>query len=121
MVPGKYNITIYRGSRWSINVAASDGVTSMDLAATYVDIKLQIRPAWTNKPSDVQGDPLFEMSLANGRIVTTETGLTLSISAADTADLPFNSGVYELEMTTDDGEVDKLLQGTVTVTREIVK
>lgn len=121
MVPGKYDITIYRGSTWLINVAASDGVTSLDLAATYTAVKMQIRPAWTVKPGDAKGNPLFELSLANGRITHNGTGLTLAISAADTAGLSFSSGVYELELITADvvPVVDKLLYGAVTVIGEI--
>lgn len=121
MIPGNYNITIYRGGTWSINVAASDGVTPLNLAATYANIRMQIRPAWTVKPGDAKGNPLFELSLANGRITLTETGLKLTISATDTAKLAFNSGVYDLEMITDDvvPVVDKLLYGTVKVTGEI--
>jgi hypothetical protein len=121
MVPGKYNINIFRGSTWSIHLGASDGITGVDFAATYAIIRIQVRPAWTVKPSDATGTPLFELSLVNGRIVTDATGMTLTISAQDTAKLSFNSGVYELEMTTDDPVpvVDKLLYGTVTVTGEI--
>ena len=121
MVPGKYNINIFRGSTWSIKVAASDGLSSRNFATTYSSIRIQVRPAWTVKPSDAVGTPLLELSLVNGRIVTTAEGITITLTAKETAKLAFNSGVYELEMTTDDviPVVDKYLYGKVTVTGEI--
>lgn len=68
----------------------------------------------------VGGTTLLELSDANHRIVldnTTKT-ITLNISAADTEQITWKKGVYDLELI--DGDVvTALLYGAVTVTKEV--
>lgn len=123
MLPGKYNITIHRGSTWSIGVENKNAAGNpTDFAVSYMNgggkIRMQIRPAW-NKQATPTGPPLIELSTDNGRIVVSTTMLTLTLTAAETAGLNFNSGEYELEAITGDAipVVDPILNGTVTVTR----
>lgn len=131
MVPGKYDITIYRGSTWTITINAENAQgIDIDFATSYVDnpgaglgdIRMQIRPIWETGPIP-EGDALLELTIANARIVLegANLNLVLTLNAADTAALTFNTGKYELELVTGDTVpvVDKLLYGDVTVTGEI--
>lgn len=131
MIPGEYNITIYRGSTWSISIQhkdADDNYTDFD--ASYIDqpgadagkIEMHIRPAWRGTPPDVpkKSTPMFSLTIANGRITTSTTTMTLTIAAADTKTLDFNEGSYDIELVTGDTVpvVDKVLFGKVTVKDE---
>jgi len=129
MIPGKYDITIYRGSTWSIGLGAKDvNLTPTDFQAAYIDTptvglgsaRMHIRPAWAAKPGVAKAAPLLELTTANGRIVINNVLITLTISAEDTAALEFNSGKYDIELVTGDDVpvVHKLLYGTVTVKDE---
>ena len=120
MIPGKYNINIWRGSTWNPGVQQE----RLDFAS-YDEIRMQIRPPF------VKGIPtkpaLLELSLANGRITLEDSNqiLRLTISAADTKKLPFDEGVYDLELVKHvdldatppitEETVDKFLYGKVTV------
>jgi len=124
MIPGKYNITIWRGGTWSIGINAD----YIDFTA-YDEIRLQVRPPWVKgtptKP------PLLSMTLVNGRVTLEDEGLTvrLTVSAADTAGITFDEGIYDLELVQHadpEGDpaipeeiVDKLIYGKVTVQGEI--
>ena len=117
MIPGKYDIKLWRGSTWSIAIQQE----SLDFS-DYDEIRMQIRPPF------VKGTPtkpaLLELTLDNNRISfeDSNTTLRLTIAATTTETLSFNEGVYDLEMVkhvngTDILEevVDKLLYGKVTV------
>jgi len=124
MIPGKYNIDIWRGATWSISLQAD----AVDFA-TYDEIRMQIRPPW------IKGMPtqpaLLELSLENGRITLENGNLTvkLEVSAADTGALDFDEGIYDLEFVKHAAPeanpaipveiVDKLIYGKVSVKGEV--
>jgi hypothetical protein len=51
----------------------------------------------------------------------TEHTITVLMSATDTADLTFDTGVYDLELVSSAGVVVKVLRGAVTVEDEVTK
>ena len=124
MVPGRYDITIYEGGTFNVGITAknSDG-TAMSFTG-YTSMAMQIRPPWALTETQLLSPPLLELTLANGGLVVSGDGETLSllISAATTERLTFTEGWYDLEMVvTADGEddiVDKLLYGKVSVKKE---
>lgn len=124
MVPGKYDITIYRGGTFEINIESTNTLdVDLDFEDVYDSIRLHIRPAWVKRPSS--NAPLLELTTANGGITIDGTILTLHISAAATAAIAFDEGKYDLELviaaTTDPvavEKVDKLLYGSVTIIGE---
>lgn len=130
MIPGEYDITIYRGSTWEINVSKKDANdVYVDFEADYINqptpdagkIEMHIRPAWQGKPRIPKLEtPLLSLTIANGRISAAATVLTLTLPASVTKDLDFNSGSYDVELVTGDAEpvVDKLIFGQVTVKDE---
>jgi len=125
MVPGTYNIRIYRGSTWSITLEARDALdVAMDFSV-YDSMRMHIRAPWI-KGIPVS-DPLLELTTENGRISlqSADTQILLVLSAAVTADLAFKEGVYDLELVKDAvldpptaEVVDKLIRGSVTVIGE---
>jgi hypothetical protein len=127
MVPGKYDITIYRGGTWKINLEAQDANGDPLDFSIYDEIRMQIRPSW------IQGVPtgsaLLELTKDNGRIILNGTQLSLTISAQDTTTIDFDSGRYDVELVKHvdlvadppipEEVVDKFLLGTVEVLGEI--
>ena len=120
MIPGKYNINIWRGSTWSVAIQQD----SLDFS-DYDEIRMQIRPPF------IKGIPvkaaLLELTLDNGRITLEDNNQTLrlTISAETTEEFSFNEGAYDLEMVKHvngvdilEEVVDKLLYGKVTVQGE---
>lgn len=68
-------------------------------------------------------DVLLEMSTTNGRIsITAGTGtVALVLDAATSAAITWSSAVYDLELTSSGGIVTRLLQGSVTVSKEVTR
>lgn len=123
MVPGRYDITIYRGKTWSITLEAKNAQgVAINFDTAYDSFRMQIRPAWRTGPIPSE-KALFELTSTNGRIITINGGLQLklAIDAVDTAKLDFTAGKYELELVKDGvvETVDPLLYGSVNVTDEI--
>ena len=120
MIPGKYNIEIWRGGTWYITTYRADTDFSI-----YDEIRMQIRPPFVK--GIPKKDPLLELTLDNGRVLLEQEGAVLrfTITAADTTDLCFDEGVYDIELvqhvdlTADppipDEIVDKYLYGSVEV------
>lgn len=65
---------------------------------------------------------IFDASTENGRLAINALAgeVTLVISAADTAQLPNRSAVYDLEVDLG-GEVSRLVEGTVEVSPEVTR
>ena len=129
MQPGRYDITIYRGSTFSISVTrASAAGVPVDFDISYInvptdddgDCRMYIRPGWKTRPDKTKLPPLLTLNLTNSRISISGQTITLTISAADTEDLTFDEGMYDLEIATGDAVpvVHKVLYGRVTVKDE---
>ena len=117
MVPGKYDITIYRGGTFHIEATGSDKFGQINFASTYASAKMYIQRAWFNTNDSLPSEPLYEFSTENGIITLGSEVVTLHIAAPGTWSLPFNSGVYNLKLITADAEPieDIFLEGVITV------
>lgn len=125
MLASLYNPKIQRGGTFTNTITAEDANGVDRDFSEYDLVRMDIRPAWVGKPGSISGDPLLSLSTTSGEIVVATTTITITLSAAVTAALTFDSGKYELELVKNAvGEtpeiVDKLLYGTVYVTGEIV-
>jgi hypothetical protein len=100
MIPGKYDIEVHRGGTFSEDITAENSQEiSTDFEATYDSARLLVRPAHVQK---AEGEaPIFEFTVANGRIVIDGTTITITIVAADTAKIEFDEGKYILELIKD--------------------
>lgn len=66
---------------------------------------------------------LVALTTENGRIVVDGTAGTvlLQIAAVDTAAMPAGAYVYDLELVSGSGEVQRLLEGAFVVTRNVTR
>jgi hypothetical protein len=64
-----------------------------------------------------------ELTTTNGGIILDNTAKTIQmyISATDTATFSFQSAVYSLELVSASGEVTQLVNGTLTLVREVTR
>lgn len=105
MPAGIYNFTCEQGSDFNrvIEINNYDG-TDADLADKTG--RMQVR-------RDIDASSaLIELTTSNGRMTfdVDDSSITLIISAGDTAALQYG-GVYDLEIVSSDGTVERLLQG----------
>jgi len=116
MTPGNYNITIFRGGTFDIELTASDLNGSINFSETYTAAELNIYDAWWDA-DDNMPEPLFEMTTGNGMITILGLSIKLHVPAGFTQGMSFTSGVYQLKLITDGPIpiVDYFLVGNVTV------
>lgn len=116
MPAGQYNFDIEQGVAFAriMNLKDSNGVT-MNL--TGYSARMQIRPYVSST------EVLIEATTANGKLIITPlTGvLTLSLSATDTTQLAYTKAVYDIELVDNVGTPIRLLQGEITVSREVTR
>lgn len=64
-----------------------------------------------------------ELTTSNGGIIIDNTAKTIQlyISATDTAQMSFQSGVYSLELVSSGGEVTQLIAGNISLVREVTR
>jgi zona occludens toxin (predicted ATPase) len=79
--------------------------------------KMQVR---RNTSAD---DVLLELSTINGKLTITPLSgmVTMVFSATTTAAIDWTRGKYDLELTSGDGTVTRLLEGEITVSKEITR
>ena len=122
MVPGKYNITIYKGGTFKHKITAidSDGL-AIDFSV-YDSLRMQIRPLIIAESDGTIPDALLELNNTNGGItIEDSTTLYLNISAADTGALDFEVAKYDIELVINDTVpiIDKFLYGKVETISEV--
>ena len=109
-----YDITINQGATYQLVVTWNVSGSPVDL--TGYTAALQAR-------YNVDASTTF-ISLTSGSGLTLGGALgtiTVDLTAAQTAALTCFYGVYDLELTAPDGTVTRLLQGTVTVSKEVTR
>jgi len=97
MIPGKYDITIYKGGTFSISFTSENKLGVPMNFDVYDEVRMQIRPTWAKMPYTEA--PLMDFTEANGRIVRPADGLSLELNIeADTTLIEFKDGKYGLEL-----------------------
>lgn len=112
----KVNLTIPQGATFRYKFAWVDAKKrAIDL--TGFTARMQIRSSVS--------DPTVLVELTtenNGLIITPATGIVaLHMSATQTADLNWTKGVYDIELIAVNGEVYRLVSGSVTVLQEVTR
>jgi len=121
MRPGRYDFTVYRGGTLGIGLSARDASDVAISFDKYTTMRMQVRHAWDK----AAGEPLLELTSANGGLTVVNAGLGISVNmhASETASLAFDEGVYDLELVIEaEGEediVDKMLYGKFYVMSEV--
>jgi hypothetical protein len=116
MAAATYHLTLEQGVTWDQDVVWKDSTGTPRNLSGYT-ARLQIRPSAS---SDVT---YVSMTTGGGGItITAGTGtINLLLSAAATAALDFNQAVYDLEAESSSGVVTRVLQGRVTLSREVTR
>lgn len=111
--PGSYDFTIYQGATFSRVLTWKDDSDNL-INLTGYTARMQIRQR-------VGGDVLTTLTTENGGITLGGAAgtITLTISATNTAAITMD-GVYDLEMVSG-STVTRLLQGSVTLSKEVTK
>lgn len=113
MIPGKYNMTIFRGGTFDISMRATDKNGEVNFSNTYTSAKMTIYKAWlTNLDAD-PSNYLFELSTTNGMLAIASNVISLHIPASVTQTMTFDSGIYLLKLIVDGSDpiVDPFLHG----------
>jgi len=108
---------IEQGTTWARQFIWKDSEgTPVDLSGYTARMQLRTNVAAT-------GEPLLELSTENGGITLGGIAGTVDIVAAaeQTAAMTVLSGVYDLELVSDQGIVTRLLQGRFKVSREVTR
>ncbi len=114
MDPANYDFSIYQGTTFERLMTYKDGAGVVINLSGY-SARMKIRKTWG-------AAVLLELtSGANGGIVlaATSPNITVTITPALTAPLSFEYAVYDLEIESPSGKVDRLLQGRVALNKEV--
>lgn len=121
MIAGNYNILCEQGTTFT-RVIAIEQPTTED-PEVYEPYPLTDHTARMQVRRTVESSTvIISLTTENGRITIDEDDgiITLTISAADTA-LLTSSGVYDLEIIDDSGNVSRVVQGTFTLSQEVTR
>ena len=116
MSAGTYDFQIEQGATLTKQFVWKDGSGNL-INLTGYTAKMQVR---RNPASD---EVLLEASTTNGRIALGGSAgtITLTLSATVTAAITWSRGKYDLELTARNGVVTRLLEGEITVSKEITR
>lgn len=119
MPAAKQNLFIDQGATWryALELKAGTKATDPALDLTGYTAQMQFR---ANIDSAVA---IINIDTTNGRITIQPTlgRLNFLLSATETAALVFASAVYDLEITSAGGEVTRVLQGGVVLSRNVTR
>lgn len=117
MSAGQYSFCIYQGSTFKRTITYTDSSgTAVDL--TGATIRMQAREN-VNSASTV-----IDLSTDTSGISITDAAageFEISLTASATAGLSFRSSVYDLEIEFTDGEVRRILAGTIELRPEVTR
>lgn len=114
---GIYNITCNQGATFSRTLTWTD-VARKAINITNYTARMHVRSLVTS------GTTIIELTTENGRIsVSNPTAgqVTLTISATDTAAIPADKYVYDLELVSPLGVVNRLVEGNFVVKAEVTR
>ncbi len=119
MPAAKLDLMIEQGAtfRHTLFVKAGKGADAPPVNLTGCKARMQIR-------SDIDSaDVLIELTTENDRITITplDGRIDLRISDEDTAALSFERGVHDVELEYSNGDVSRVVQGKVVLSREVTR
>jgi hypothetical protein len=117
MPAGKLKLLIEQGATFRKLLTWKAGTPAVPVDLTDCAARMQIR-------ADIDATaPLISLTTENGGITLGDDAGTIElyISDTDTADITWISGVYDLEVVLVNGDVRRLLYGTVAVTPEVTR
>lgn len=128
MAAGKYNFTIEQGTTIKLELAYKD-VSGSAIDLTGYSGRMQIRPDFADNTktsyiylsSSLNADGTgLNFSGSNGTTTPASGTIGLFISAVSSSALNFDTAYYDIEL--ESGSiVTRLLQGTITLSREVTR
>lgn len=117
MTPGKLDLTIYQGATFSRTLLWEAGQPPAPVNLTGYTARMQLRV------TPDSGFTLLALTTENSRITLGGAAgtIVLSLSAADTAALAFPRAVYDLELVSPGGVVRRLVEGEVSLSKEVTR
>lgn len=119
MAAGKLDLFIEQGATFkhTLFVKQGEGESAPAADLTGCAARMQIRE------SVDAAAPIIELSTTNGRLSITPLAgrIDMVIAATDTAAMNFETGVHDVELITAGGEVTRLVQGKVKLSREVTR
>lgn len=113
MTPGRYDITIYQGADFAVDFTVNLNLTGYSLRSKGRETFDASTAAWSlTSPSS---------GLALSSTSATSSTIQMRMNAATTAALTTLEGVWDLEIVSGSGAVDRLLMGNWTLSREATK
>lgn len=103
MNPGRYNITVYQGTTFTLSPIWK--IDNLPVNLTGYTAKMQVR--------DISGNLIVELSTSNGKIVITPAlgQVAMTLTATQTAALAVGNYNYDLNLTDSASNVYKILEG----------
>lgn len=113
MKPGRFNYAFTQGDTFTSKPAWKVNNSYVNVTGYTAKMDVKIAPTSTST--------IIELTTENGRITagTTDGVFTLSLTAAETSDIPVGNYVYDLQITSPGGEVYTLLTGGFTVNTQV--
>jgi hypothetical protein len=130
MIAGVYNITCQQGSTFdTLATLRYPDPDSIPTDPTYLNWDLTGYTARMQVRKYIESaTPVITLTTENNRLTLGGAAGTIQffIRAEDTRDMstennPFTSGFYDLEIISPTNEVDRILQGTFTLTHEVTR
>lgn len=114
--PGTYDIVLYQGTTFT------EQLTWKDSSGDPVDLTGWTARMMARESVDAETAFITLTTENDGIALGGAAGtITLSMTDADTSALSIYSGIYDLELISDSGDVFRLLQGNLTVSREVTR
>ena len=114
MTAGDYDIICEQGSTFSRTLTVKDSAGDARNLSSFSG-KMQVRKLVTST------DTLVELSTTNGKMTLNSSGeISLSLTATDTAAIA-SSGVYDLEITSSGGAVERVVEGEFNLIPEVTR
>ncbi len=116
MSAAQYDFEVEQGTTFSKSVQWKDANGNTINLNGYT-ARMQLRRSKTSPTI------LVEATTENGKLVVNGPGgaVTITFSAADTAQWSFSRAVYDLELISAGGIVTRLLEGSFTVSKEVTR
>jgi hypothetical protein len=116
MAAGKYDFYIEQGATFNRTIVWKDGNEDPVNLSGYT-ARMQVRKTVT------ADTPILTLTTENGKITLGGSAGTviLTLAPSDTDSLETFCGVYDLELQSASGFVTRLLEGQVTISREVTR
>lgn len=116
MKPARITLEIWQGATWRQDFVWKDSAGAL-LNLTGYTARMQIRPALASSIK------LADLTTENGGIALGGAAgtIVLTLTAAQTAAITAESGVFDLELVSPTGDVTRLMEGPVIISFEVTR